>query len=170
MSLPATGWPLLCHGPTGGMSDAHVACPSFKFGRCTMADDPIEPLLDAIRTFAGAMYARGERDTLDRILKAAQTHETAPPIQANGSATPEATKDRRAPPGAAREFVDSVLFETKGASPKQLFELATSRGRTVSYGAIRKALQKGRKDHSYINRNGKWYLSPQRRAEARSEH
>jgi hypothetical protein len=132
-------------------------------------DDPMGPLLAAIHAFAAAMYLQGERDTLDRILKAAQTREPAAAIHTNGSATREATKDRRAAPGAAREFVESVLFESKGVSPKQLLELAAARGRTVSYGAIRKALQKGRKDHSYINRNGKWYLSPQRRTEVRHE-
>ncbi len=113
----------------------------------------LEPLLVA-------EYARGEKDAIGRIVQAAQG---AP--QHNGHDTKESRQKRgskeRAPRGAVDALIERVLREhgSKGAGALEIKEAAkTSTEKMVSYSGIRFALDRGREDDRYRNKNGKWFL------------
>jgi hypothetical protein len=147
-------------------------------GFFAMSTPEIEAFIQELRQLLEAEYARGSKDTVARLVQAAEGGELA-----NGQARTvrEAKKPRlkvykairfkpakpqrprRAPVGAADALIKRVLSEhkIKGAGAQEIMEAATTPNeKSVSYSGIRFALDRGRQDGAYRNKDGRWFLAP----------
>jgi hypothetical protein len=119
---------------------------------------------DEIRALLEAEYHRGERDATARIMQAAKVAAAAPGANGMAHEVPPLPGSRpaikeRAPKGTARSLIDRVLTERgpRGAAPSEIMEAAAGVERLASFSGIRFALEQGRDEHRYRNKNGKWY-------------
>jgi hypothetical protein len=119
-----------------------------------------------VRDLLAAEYHRGEQDAIARIVSAAQSGAVANGsghrLDANERDDGEGDDDddkERAPKGTARKLIDRVLTERGplGASPKEISDAAIGLEKLASFSGIRFALDQGREDHRYKNKDGKWF-------------
>jgi hypothetical protein len=143
-----------------------------RFGRAMSDLSELQKLFsrfyNEVREMLAAEYRRGEQDAIARIVSAAQGD-----IPNNGSGHRLDARERddgegddddddakeRAPKGTARKLIDRVLNDRGplGASPKEILDAAVGFERLASFSGIRFALDKGREDHRYKNKDGKWF-------------
>jgi hypothetical protein len=128
-----------------------------------MQNSELDAIIGKLRDLFAAEYDRGQKDQLDRIVRAAtsvpasRTEPAAPaaPHKTNGASAPRASR------GAPDALIRRVLNEagSDGISPAGIKDSAIDDAeRAISFSGIRFALARGRSNGEYINRNGKWYL------------
>jgi hypothetical protein len=130
-----------------------------------MPDTPeFQEIVAKLRDFVAAEYHRGERDAIERVMRAAQSSGAGAPeahVSAASVAEGKSEIKERAPAGAPEEFVRRVLnvVGTEGVKAIDIATYArTDTERLVSYSAIRVALGTGRAKGTYRNVGGKWFL------------
>src|ERR1051326_1510059 len=127
-----------------------------------MGNPRLESLLEDLRNLFQAEYARGERDTMSRVLQALKGEVIDPSDGDDTDARNFVRRPKpRAPTGASRDLVDGELRRAgaKGVSPKEIYNSAANQGNAVSYAAIRKVLRRGRDDKRYLSKAGRWSLT-----------
>jgi len=132
-----------------------------------MANPELEDILQKLRQLVEAEYARGQKDAIARIMRAA-----GHPSATNGHITKEPGHQRdskdRAARGSVDRLINRVLAERgdAGAGAMQIHEAATPEEQ-ASYSGIRFALERGRDAGRYINHDGRWFLKELPRDDSR---
>jgi hypothetical protein len=131
-----------------------------RAGMTEMQNTELDSILGTLRDLFAAEYERGQKDQLERIVRAATSvpasrTEPTDPHKMNGTSAPRASR------GAPDALIRRVLREagSDGISPAGIKDRAIDDDeRTISFSGIRFALARGRSNGEYVNRDGKWYL------------